>query len=117
MIGKYLGLATPAPSLRPLRKIFRLCDPAASRLPRPCGRCSLSHCAGSFLGFRLNLATGAAHRNRLIDSPLVGSVLFAASLVAEHPMRTIITAACLFLLASASAQQCKPRTSAVSSGK
>jgi steroid delta-isomerase-like uncharacterized protein len=32
-------------------------------------------------------------------------------------MRTIITAACLFLLASASAQQCKPRTSAVSSGK
>ena len=51
------GSCDPCALLRPLRKIFRLCDPADSRLPRPCGCCSLSHCAGSFLGFRLNLAT------------------------------------------------------------
>src|SRR5215831_2752151 len=46
----------------------------------------------------------------------LGVCSVAASLVTERLMRTILTAACLFLLASASAQQDKP-ASTTPSGK
>ena len=43
------GSCDPCALLRPLRKIFGLCDPADSRLPRPCDRCSLSQLRRKFL--------------------------------------------------------------------